>query len=92
MNAPIAIDRALPDWPRLMAVDLAAAYLGIGASTLRQRGPQPKKLGTRTLYDRTDLDRFADALGEQPLDEAAREAEGGDIAARVKERLAHVAR
>lgn len=77
----------LPDWPRLMDVELAAAYLGIGASTLRESGPQPKRLGRRVLYDRHDLDRWADALGGQPLDQSARAAEGDDMDARVQERL-----
>lgn len=78
---------ALPDWPRLMDVELAAAYLGIGASTLRASGPEAKRLGRRALYDRRDLDRWADALGGQPLDHAARADEGADIERRVQERL-----
>lgn len=86
LPARLTPDR-LPDWPRLMAEPLAAAYLGIGASTLRERGPRPKKLGARTLYDRRDLDRWADALSGQPLDAEAREAEAEDALWRVKERL-----
>lgn len=78
---------ALPDWPRLMREELAAAYLGIGVSTLRERGPKPNHLGRRVLYDRRDLDRWADALGGQPLDPAEREEEGEDIEARVARRL-----
>lgn len=78
---------ALPDWPRLMDVELAAAYLGIGASTLRERGPRARHVGRRTLWDRRDLDRWADALAGQPLDEPERAAEGGDIERRVKDRL-----
>ena len=70
-----------------MDAGLAAAYLGIGASTLRESGPEPKRLGRRVLYDRRDLDRWADALGGQPLDEPAREAEAGDVERRVRERL-----
>ncbi len=57
----------LPDWPRLMNADLAAAYVGIGRETLRLHGPAPKRdpdrIGRRVLYDRRDLDRWADALG-----------------------------
>jgi hypothetical protein len=57
-----------PDWPRLMSEADAAAYLSIGATTLRDRGPEPKRLGSRVLWDRRDLDRWADALAGQPLD------------------------
>ncbi|WP_202393164.1 hypothetical protein [Alteraurantiacibacter buctensis] len=78
----------LPDWPRLMSSELAAAYLSIGTTTLRTKGPQPRSLGTRVLYDRRDLDRWADALSGQDLDAAERTAEGDDIAARVAQRLA----
>jgi hypothetical protein len=58
---------ALPNWPRLMGVDLAAAYLGLSATTLREKGPEAKEYGKRRLYDRNDLDRWADRLGGQPL-------------------------
>lgn len=68
----------LPDWPRLMSEPLAAEYLSIGVTTLRERGPQPKRHGKRRLYDRRDLDRWADRLGEQPLD-------GGELVAESKE-------
>ena len=46
---------ALPDWPRLMSIDLAAAYLGLGVSTIRSHGPKPKRWGSRVL----DLDLVA---------------------------------
>lgn len=87
MTAPAPI--TLPDWPRLMSESMAAAYLGIGVSSLRDRGPQPKRLGKRCLYDRLDLDRWADALGGAELDPVQREAEGEDILARVRRRLAN---
>lgn len=85
-QAPLA-RQTLPDWPRLMSVELAAAYIGIGMSTLRDRGPEPKRFGSRVLYDRRDLDRWADALDGQPLDPVDRVDEGEDIAARVARRL-----
>jgi hypothetical protein len=50
-----------------MSEPLAAAYLSIGATTLRSEGPQPKRNGRRVLYDRHDLDRWADRLGGQPI-------------------------
>lgn len=78
---------ALPGWPRLMGVEMAAAYLSIGTTSLRDSGIEPRRHGRRVLYDRADLDRWADALAGQPLDEPARAAEGGDIARRVQQRL-----
>lgn len=67
----------LPDWPRLMSEEMAAAYLSIGTTTLREHGPEPKRQGRRVLYDKRDLDRWADRLDGQPLD-AAREGEEAD--------------
>jgi hypothetical protein len=81
------IRAALPHWPRLMGVELAAEYLSISASTLRERGPPAKHLGRRALWDIRDLDRWADALAGQPLDAKQREEEGEDILRRVQERL-----
>ncbi|WOF43807.1 hypothetical protein KNJ79_02250 [Sphingopyxis indica] len=77
----------LPYWPRLMNRPLAAAYLGIGETKLTIEGPAPKRLGKRVLYDIRDLDRWADALDGQPLDDAQRKDEGDDIERRVRERL-----
>ena len=75
----------LPDWPRLLSERLAADYLGIGATTLRERGPEPKKVGSRTLWDRRDLDRWADALDGQPLTEQESIAESKDVERRFLE-------
>lgn len=83
MTAPAKIP--LPDWPRLMPVELAAQYLGIGPTTLREKGPQPKRLGKRVLYDRLDLDRWADALGGQPLDEVDEAKERAEVTRRFLE-------
>lgn len=58
---------ALPDWPRLMCEGMAADYLSIGVTMLREQGPEAKRWGRRVLYDRNDLDRWADRLGGQPL-------------------------
>lgn len=58
----------LPDWPRLMPIDLAAAYLGISAGTFQTWGIAPTETpGRRVLYDRRSLDLFADRLAGQPL-------------------------
>jgi hypothetical protein len=50
-----------------MGEDLAAAYVSLSATTLREKGPAPTRLGKRRLYDRHDLDRWADRLAGQPL-------------------------
>lgn len=97
MNAParLSLDRrALPDWPRLMREEMAAAYLGISSSMLRERGPASKHIGRCAVWDRRDLDRWADVLGTsstdpQPLDPLQREAEADSIADRVRRRLAN---
>jgi hypothetical protein len=77
---------ALPNWPRLMCVDLAAAYLGLGVTTLREKGPAPKEYGKRRLYDRIDLDRWADRLGGQPLTVAEQQAEADETTRRWLEK------
>lgn len=78
-------------WPRLLNEQDAARYLSIGASTLRERGPQPKHVGRRSLWDIRDLDRWADALAGEPLDDSDRDAEGDDIHRRAMERLERLA-
>lgn len=77
---------ALPDWPRLMCDELAALYLGIGETTLRASGPEPKRLGRRRLYDRHDLDRWADRLGGQPLTVAQQRQEASEVERRFLEK------
>lgn len=53
MTARRANLSGLPDWPRLMSVDQAAAYLGLSAPTFTDRCKvHPCKIGARTLYDR----------------------------------------
>jgi hypothetical protein len=76
---------ALPNWPRLMCVELAAAYLGLSATTLRGNGPAPKAYGKRRLYDRIDLDRWADRLGGQPLTVAEQRKEASEVERRFLE-------
>jgi hypothetical protein len=57
----------------------AAAYLSIGTTKLRESGPAPKRWDGRTLWDRRDLDRFADALAGQPLDDADTAGQSKDV-------------
>lgn len=77
---------ALPDWPRLMDIELAAAYLSRSPTVIRERGPKPKRDGRSVLYDRHDLDRWADSLGGQPLNPQEREEEAKEVERRFLER------
>jgi hypothetical protein len=76
----------LPDWPRLMSVELAAAYLSRSVTIIRERGPEPKRDGRSVLYDRVDLDRWADRLAGQPLTDRQREEEAKEVERRFLER------
>jgi hypothetical protein len=63
----------LPDWPRLMRADLAAAYVGVARETFElevDRGVWPKPIEragngekrTMKMWDRRDLDAAVDRL------------------------------
>lgn len=78
---------ALPDWPRLMDIEMAALYLSRSPTVIRERGPKPKRDGRSVLYDRNDLDRWADRLGDQPLDERDEQAEAAEVERRFMERF-----
>jgi hypothetical protein len=52
----------LPDWPRLLGRDKAAAYLDMSPNMLDTLPLVPVKIGTRRLYDRRSLDRLVDNL------------------------------
>lgn len=56
----------LPDWPRLMPLRLACAYFGVCDKTFRSLGIAPRRIGRRVLWDRQDLDRFADGMAGVP--------------------------
>lgn len=58
--------------PRLMQAKAAAHYLGISESKLRGLSLPCKRDGGNVLYDRMDLDAWADRL---PYEAAQREAE-----------------
>jgi hypothetical protein len=75
----------LPNWPRLLNERLAAAYLSIGTTLLRDLLP-PKKIRGRSVWDLHDLDRLADALAGQPLDGGDAESHGRTVEARWLER------
>lgn len=56
----------MPDWPARMGEDLAALYMGVSATTFRERVkarsyPQPVREGGRQLWARLQLDRYISA-------------------------------
>ena len=64
-------DKTVDFLPRLLGVADAARYLGISAKTIRNRlGPRakvpfpvkPNRIGRKVLFEREDLDAFADGL------------------------------
>jgi hypothetical protein len=77
---------SLPGWPRLMPIELAAAYLSRSPTVIRERGPAPKRDGRSVLYDRHDLDRWADRLDGQPLDVRQQQEEAGEVERRFLEK------
>lgn len=52
--------------PLLMPAPAAAHYLGLSESTLRNLGLPRKMMGAKRLYDRRDLDQWADSLPYEP--------------------------
>ena len=79
---------SLPDWPRLMGAPLAAAYVGMSETKLREIGPQPVNADIRrTLYDRKALDRWIDRLSGMPLDDMEVEAETSEVERRLLEKI-----
>jgi hypothetical protein len=58
--------------PRLLPTPQAAAYLGVSPTKMLALPIRPKQLDGKVVYDRLDLDAYADTLlyqGEQPRDE-----------------------
>lgn len=86
MTAPDRI--ALPGWPRLMRVELASRYLGLGETKFRSLAIPSRQIGGAVVWDIQELDRFASALAGLPLDAPQRSAEGEGVLNRVRGRLA----
>lgn len=84
IDAPIRVTPSR--WPRLLSERDAAEYLSIGTTTLREHGPEPRRLGRRVLYDIRDLDRWADRLDDQPLDKDDALREASDVERQFLER------
>lgn len=65
MTEPTPTPNEMPDWPRLLSRQWAAAYLGVSPGHFDnhvRKAVQPVKLGKRCLYDRLNLDQFVDNL------------------------------
>ena len=73
--------------PRLMKSAEAAQYLGMSETRLREVGPSPRRVGRWVVYDRQDLDRWADRLCDLPLDEKDEESEARDVERRFLEEM-----
>lgn len=58
----MTVARTIGYVPRLLAAPQAAAYLGISESKLRELQLPRKVLDGKRLYDRIELDAFADSL------------------------------
>jgi predicted DNA-binding transcriptional regulator AlpA len=53
----------LPNWPRLLSENQAAAYCGVSGETFRRHVPvEPRRLGRRVLYDRLAIDAWLDSV------------------------------
>lgn len=53
----------LPDWPRMLSADQAAAYCGMSDEHLRRHCPVgPLEFGKRRLYDRRRIDQWLDDM------------------------------
>jgi len=64
MSARKLDSASLPGWPRLMRPELAAAYIDVSAPTLRALPIRRQRIGGAVLYDRLDLDHYADTLAK----------------------------
>ena len=53
----------IASWPRMLTVELLAAYIGLAPQTVRNnadRIPGRRNLGRRVLWDRHEVDRWLD--------------------------------
>lgn len=57
--------KKMPDWPRLMAIGLAALYLGVPRDRFRATVPVAGlKIGSGEMWDRQALDAWVDSLSQ----------------------------
>lgn len=55
----------LPDWPRLMGREQAAAYLSVSPNMLDDIPVRRVRINSRILWDRLSLDDFASRLAQE---------------------------
>lgn len=75
MTAPRLELSRLPDWPRWLSDEFAAAYVGVSASTFREEvkrnvWPQPHRRGATgrlPRWDRHELDLASDRMSNPSL-------------------------
>jgi hypothetical protein len=56
--------------PRLMPSPVAAHYLGVSESKLRTLSLRRRQLGAKRVYDKADLDAYADTLPYEEQEES----------------------
>ena len=68
MASPKPALAEMPNWPRLMSEEQAAAYVSLSLNTFRadvgRIWPEAIRIGRRKLYDRLVLDRAVDDLSQ----------------------------
>lgn len=66
MSKPQVVAKVLPNWPRLLRPELAAAYVGESKTAFLQgigtRWPQPIRRGRTVAWDRLALDAAIDRM------------------------------
>lgn len=71
--------------PRLMNAEQAAAYFSISVNTFKALNIKPRSIGRRTIWDRLDLDRYADRMADQPLAAVDEQHEAAEVERRFLE-------
>ena len=52
-----------PQWPRILTVEMVAAYLGLSPKTIRNHGnqlPGERRWGGKVVFDRYEIDKMLD--------------------------------
>lgn len=56
--------------PRLMPAPIAARYIGVSETMLRQLPIPRRAIGAKRVYDKRDLDAYADSLPYDGIEDA----------------------
>ncbi|MDE0149340.1 MAG: hypothetical protein OXM58_13305 [Rhodospirillaceae bacterium] len=84
--SPLRKYRDLPDWPALLSLDLAAAFVSLSTTAFEARVgtdfPEPIRLGSRKLWHKEVLQRAIDRLNDHTDADVGQPAESiGDLIA-----------